>query len=1768
MVLLGSRNADIGEKERFIVGLRNLLAQRSHQDVASISDAQIIATVLLEESSVEDCIVLHRRDQAAHQTFVGYVVVSEPFSPERLTAHLENLLPPAFIPQHYVALSSIPLTVDGQVDEESLVIAEVIDSDLIQRWETTLQSLDNVDQVAVVPQPTMARPSVMHLSDLLPNWKTSLTIEPDLFPGAKPIAEASDVPDAEEVASQIPALAYGGDLPADAHDLQTLPELLIRAAREVAGERIIYLAPDGTESQQSYADLLAEAERILAGLRSLGLTPQDKVIFQLELTQDIIPAFWGCVLGGFIPVIMSLPPNYHDANSGVEKLCNVWKLLDNPLILTGASNLAPAQQLSQWLPADALTIRGIDCLRAHEPNPEYHSCQPHDLAFFNLTSGSTGMPKCIGLTHWNLISRAIGTNVLCHHTADDVILNWLPFDHIGSISDWHVRCLYLGCTLVYTVKEYVLGSPLNWLDLIDRYRITHSWAPNFAYALVNDALKEDAEHSWDLSCVKSLLTAGEAVSSTAVEDFIDNLSGYGFKNTAIRPAFGMAEMGSGITYYQPTEAEAITRHIVDKLSLQGKIKRVSPEHPNCSVFTDLGPVIPGVSIRIVDSQDQVLMEDTIGRLQVKGDAVSPGYYKNPAVNQEVFLEEGWFDTGDLGFLSNGHLVISGRAKETIIINGANYYNHEIEAVVEELDDIDVSYTAACAVRDGVGSTEDLAIFFHVTTTNDTDLTEVIRTVRQTVVAKVGINPTYLIPVERSVIPKTAIGKIQRSQLSKQFEAGEFDPILKQVDLLLANANTLPDWFYQKTWRQKQITTLKPEIAQGHTLIFRDAGTIGTHLQAVLTDSGQTCVIAETSSTFLMLDNNHYQIDPSQSGHYQQLIAAINQTGMPVTQVIHLWSLESSADPLQGHADALDSSLYSLLFLVQALASVQGEDTPVSVLMASTQTQSVLDTDAVIAERATVLGFLKSATQEMSWLDCHHLDLPTDADTDAVRWIRAELVARFTDIEVAYRMGSRWVPRLESVNWSEQPQQPIPFQKGGMYVLSGGLGGVGVEVARYLLSTFEARLLLLGRTPLPERSTWNEVQDAALAQRIAAYQELEALGGQIQYGAVDLGDVAQVKQMVANACAQWQQPLHGVVHLAGVASDHSVLEETRDSLAAVLYPKVTGARSLYQLVANQPGALFITFSSVNGFFGGNRGGAYAAANRFLDAFAHTLHHHSSVDSYCFSWSMWDDVGMSQGYEMKEFSRIQGFYTIPPEQGLQSFIGSLQNGQRHLWIGLDGTRRNVQQYLEAPSVSMQSLTAYVTLRDRKQGLEVESAEMGVYDCFGILSSCTIHHLPEMPLTDIGVIDRPQLLTLGSSTSNDLVNPRTEVEQKLVQIWQDVLGIPRVGVCDSFFELGGTSIQAAKLFAQIDYVLGTNLPLSTLFTAQTIEQLAFLIQDNTEIKEWSPLVAVQPNGNNPPIFCIHGAGGNILMYRELVPYLGEDQPLYGLQAVGLNGGAPITRLGEMAGIYVEHILKAQPKGPYYLLGLSVGGMIAVEIARILQGKGHEVSLLAMIDSLGPGYPKLLPVVPRFFSLLPYALLMGVKRLPALIQKKLNRGKPDIKQATTSLLTDSPISQRNSHLPSGLAPALTTDADQPEASSAQSQKSVSSSLNWPLNQIEAITLNLLRYTPWAFVVPRFYLDSGRSLPQRYQRVQEATVKAFLNYNPEPYSGSAVLFRASQQPPGCYPEPTLGWSKVIEGELKIFDVPGVHGESLLYRPKSLQILGPRIREVLENVQP
>jgi acyl-CoA synthetase (AMP-forming)/AMP-acid ligase II len=814
----------------------------------NLIEINTIEAALLEEHSVDECVVQIRHTNNTDQQIIAYVVSNRPFVPERLHTHLQPKLPAKLLPSAYVPLSALPLTADGQLDQVALARVPVIDTDLVQHWEQRIQSLPEINQVAVVAQENHKVLPPLHLSNLVPNWQTALAV-----------SETVDIDNSIAVATKPKQLAISHGKPLAQDAPTTLPAILQRAAREVSEKNIFYIQLDGSEIVQTYAELLEQAERILAGLKKQGLKPQDKVIFQLEHNQDIIPAFWGCLLGGLIPVIAVVPNSYNESSRSDEQLTQVWQLLEQPLIIT-SSELE--KTLSQTHPLKNAHLGLIETLKNNKPDKNDYQAQPDDVAFFNLTSGSTGVPKCIMLTHRNILSRARGTNELCQHSKDDIILNWLPFDHIGSISDWHLRAVDIGCKLVYAPKEYVLAQPLVWLSLIDKYRVTHSWAPNFAYSLINDAIKSVSHKNWDLSCVKSLLTAGESISIKIVQDFLKNLAPYKLNQTAISTAFGMAEMGSGITYFQATNTTPLKFFSVDRRALAGSLVHVNPDNPNSIIFMSLGSVIGGVSIRIVDDENNLLPSETIGHFQVKGAAVSPGYYKNPQANQAAFLADGWFDTGDLGFISEDQLVLTGRAKESIIINGANFYNSEIEAVVEEIEEVSVSYTAAVAVRPSGTVTEQLAIFFH---SSVSDWLELIKKIQAQVTRKIGVKPDYLIPVEKSAIPKTAIGKIQRKQLTQRFEAGEFDPIIKKLDIESGNDNTLPDWFYQTIWRRHEVVTRRTASQTVNSLIFLDNLGLGAKI------ADDKTVTVEIGTDFAKLSSNRYRIAPNQPAHYQQLL---------------------------------------------------------------------------------------------------------------------------------------------------------------------------------------------------------------------------------------------------------------------------------------------------------------------------------------------------------------------------------------------------------------------------------------------------------------------------------------------------------------------------------------------------------------------------------------------------------------------------------------------------------------------------------------------------------------------------------------------------------------------------------------------------------------------------------------------------------------------------------------------------------------------------------
>jgi hypothetical protein len=502
----------------------------------------------------------------------------------------------------------------------------------------------------------------------------------------------------------------------------------------------------------------------------------------------------------------------------------------------------------------------------------------------------------------------------------------------------------------------------------------------------------------------------------------------------------------------------------------------------------------------VDTHDRPVEEDVIGRLQVAGPTVTLGYYNAPEQNQDSFTEDGWFKTGDLGLLRDGRLTITGREKNVIIIYGVNYYSHEIEAVVEEVKGVRVSYTAAVAVRHPESNTDDLCLFFSPDSWEESRLGPLVKEIRERIVRQIGVAPAYLLPVEEHEIPKTGIGKIQHSQLKQRLENGEFSGLIKRMDLLTANANTVPNWFFRRAWRRRQMPA-STEALSGCWIVFADGGALGDGLVSSLKSVGVACIVVTPGPAFQRIGSAAFTLDPGDQEGYAHLLRVLSHEGHAIHGVLNLWTYGRRNTPpaaLPSETE-LKHGVYGLLFLLQALVKSSYAEQAIRLLMVSSQTQAVTDEDDFVCERAACLGLLRTAAQELPWLSCRHVDLLGEDPESEIKVVLAEARVERAEAEVAYRHNRRFVARLEKVGFASESRQP-PLRRGGRYLITGGLGGVGATLAEYLLRHYEARLLVVGRTPIAEQSQWSRLlrENGPSGERIQKLLNLQELGGEVVY----------------------------------------------------------------------------------------------------------------------------------------------------------------------------------------------------------------------------------------------------------------------------------------------------------------------------------------------------------------------------------------------------------------------------------------------------------------------------------------------------------------------------------------------------------------------------------------------------------------------------------------------------------------------------------------------
>ncbi|MEU9987482.1 non-ribosomal peptide synthetase [Streptomyces sp. NPDC048045] len=558
----------------------------------------------------------------------------------------------------------------------------------------------------------------------------------------------------------------------------SIADLLLSAADRYPASGLVHcLGPaDAPWRDQSYPELLAESARLLTALRARGLRPGDRIVLILERPQEFLPMFWAAVLGGFVPCPMA--PLRGDRERWGAQLEHVNTLLGRPLVVTGgalAAELPPVAELS---------VASLEELQAGlgSAADDFHRAAPEDTAVLVLTSGSTGNAKAVVLSHANLLASMAAKN--SHHrlTARDTTLNWVSFDHVAALLECHLLPLSTGSRQLHVEAPVVLGEPLEFLRLISRHGVTMTFTPNFLLGLINAAterLRASGEQL-DLSRLRHIISGGEAVVVATGEAFLDGLARHGLARDTLWPAFGMTETCAGSVYS----------------------RKGFPDVDRGAEFAGLGTPVQGLGIRIADPQDRPLPEGQVGELQLRGPMITSGYYNNAAATRQAFTADGWFRSGDLGRLDEGRLTLVGRSKDSIIVNGVNYFSHDIESALEPLDGVARSYVAAFPVRPAGSDTEQLVIAFApeggtapgTGAIGEAALHRVVTAIRSTVVLHWGFRPALVLPLPPQAFPKTSLGKIQRSLMRRRLEEGAYDAerrAVRELTLRMLGGHTAP-----------------------------------------------------------------------------------------------------------------------------------------------------------------------------------------------------------------------------------------------------------------------------------------------------------------------------------------------------------------------------------------------------------------------------------------------------------------------------------------------------------------------------------------------------------------------------------------------------------------------------------------------------------------------------------------------------------------------------------------------------------------------------------------------------------------------------------------------------------------------------------------------------------------------------------------------------------------------------------------------------------------
>ena len=581
---------------------------------------------------------------------------------------------------------------------------------------------------------------------------------------------------------------------------QTLLEALDWHVRAHPGRIHVELESETGRSRLSYGDLLDGARQVAGGLARIGIEAGQSVAVMLPTGAEYLYSFLGILIAGGVPVPIYPPARPSQLEDHVRRHA---RILDNAGVVCLIS-FEPARHVSRLLTSQVPGLRRIATvadLRRGEPLENSVACSADTLAFIQYTSGSTGNPKGVVLTHGDLLSSLRSMGEALEARSSDVFVSWLPLYHdMGLIGAW-LGALVYGFPLVLMSPLAFLARPQRWLEAIDAHRGTMSGGPNFAYELCLRRIEPADIEGLDLSSWRLAFNGAEPVSAETMRRFAARFAPYGLRAESIAPVYGLAEATLGVAFTPVGRGMRTQKVRRAPMTAEGRALPIDADDDEALEFVSSGVPIPGFEVRVVDESGREQAECVEGRLEFRGPSTTSGYFRNPRATGELFHDD-WLDSGDRAYISDGEVYITGRAKDVVIRAGRNIYPYELEQAVADVDGIRRGCVAVFGASDPSSGTERLVVVAETRETQPAARAAQRDRIEALTGEILGMPADDVVVAAPGTVLKTSSGKLRRAALRDLYERGALESRQRALWVQIARlalAGLVPS--ARRTWRR-------------------------------------------------------------------------------------------------------------------------------------------------------------------------------------------------------------------------------------------------------------------------------------------------------------------------------------------------------------------------------------------------------------------------------------------------------------------------------------------------------------------------------------------------------------------------------------------------------------------------------------------------------------------------------------------------------------------------------------------------------------------------------------------------------------------------------------------------------------------------------------------------------------------------------------------------------------------------------------------------------